>query len=272
MHSIQYIELAFQRAANAMVTRWPRPIPSTDRLSQCKLIAHRGDHLSSSSAENTLKAFQTSVDAGVWGVELDIRWTRDLVPVVAHDVDLLRLHGDTRTIQSFSYAALQKRYPTIPALEEVVSLFGGRLHLMIEIKQQPWPDLNRQNDRLRQVLAPLAPTVDYHFLSLQPHPLRGLVFAPSQAKVLIAYHWPGKLSRYVIDNQWAGLCGHYLLMHGAILQRHRRRRQLIGTGFVDSLNCLFRELHRQIDWIFSNIAAELQTRINQYTVSGIESL
>ncbi|MGD9006565.1 MAG: glycerophosphodiester phosphodiesterase family protein [Desulfobacteraceae bacterium] len=267
MHAIQFIELAFQRAANAMVARWPRAIPGKERLSQCKLIAHRGDHLGSSSMENTLDAFQASMDAGVWGIELDIRWTRDLVPVVAHDADLLRLHGDPRTIQSLSFAALQERYPTIPALEEVVSRFGGRPHLMIEIKQQPWPDLNRQNDRLCQVLAPLAPTVDYHLLCMQPHPLRGLVFAPSQAKALIAYHWPDKLSRYVMDNQWAGLCGHYLLMHGAILRRHRRRRQRIGAGFVDSLNCLFRELHREIDWIFSNSAAELQTWINRYTAS-----
>jgi glycerophosphoryl diester phosphodiesterase len=102
---------------------------------------------------------------------------------------------------------------------------------------------------------------------MQPHPLKDLVFAPSQAKVLIAYHWPDKLSRYVMDNQWAGLCGHYLLMHGAILRRHRCRHQLIGTGFVDSLNCLFRELHREIDWIFSNRAAELQTWINRHTAS-----
>ncbi len=267
MNALQFLELAFQRAANAMVARRPRPVPSTDRLSQCKLIAHRGDHLGSSSVENSLDAFQTSADAGVWGVEFDIRWTRDLVPVVAHDADLVRLHGDPRTIQSLSFAALHEQYPTIPALEDMVSLFGGRLHMMIEIKQQTWPDMNSQNDRLRQVLAPLAPTVDYHMLCMRPDPLNGLVFAPSRAKALIAYHWPAKLSRYVMDNQWAGLCGHYLLMHGGILRRHRRRRQLIGTGFVDSLNCLFRELHRGIDWIFSNSAGEMQTWINRYTAA-----
>ncbi len=216
--------------------------------------------------ENTLEAFQASADARVWGVELDIRWTRDLVPVVSHDADLLRLHGDPRTIQSLGFEVLHEQYPTIPALEDVVTLFGGRLHLMIEIKQQTWPDMNTQNDRLRKVLAPLAPAVDYHFLCMQPHPLNGLVFAPSRAKALIAYHWPDKLSRYAMDSQWAGLCGHYLLMRGGILRRHRRRRQLIGTGFIDSLNCLFRELHRGIDWLFSNTAGELQTWIHRHTV------
>lgn len=267
MHAIQFIELAFQRAANAMVARRPRSIPGKDRLAQCKLIAHRGDHMGSSGMENTLDAFQASADAGVWGVELDIRWTRDLVPVVAHDADLLRLHGDHRTIQSLDFEVLHEQYPTIPAFEDVVALFGGQLHLMIEIKQQTWPDMNRQNDRLRKVLAPLAPALDFHFLCMQPRPLEGLVFAPSRAKALIAYHWPDKLSRYAMDSQWAGLCGHYLLMRDGILRRHRRRRQLIGTGFVDSLNCLFRELHRGIDWLFSNRAGELQTWINRHTVS-----
>jgi glycerophosphoryl diester phosphodiesterase len=56
-------------------------------------------------------------------------------------------------------------------------------------------------------------------------------------------------------------------MHGAILRRHRRRHQRLGTGFVDSLNCLFRELHREIDWIFSNTAADLQAWINQHTAT-----
>jgi glycerophosphoryl diester phosphodiesterase len=267
MHPLRIIERVYQRAANEMVGRWPRPLPSRKRLAHCKLIAHRGDHRTASGIENTLEAFQASADAGVWGVELDIRWTRDLVPVVSHDADLLRLYKDPLTIGSLSLTALRERYPTWPTLGDVVSLFGGRLHLMIELKQQAWPSPNLQNERLRQVLAPLRPTVDFHMLCMQPHPLRSLTFVPPQAKVLIAYYWPHKLSRYVIDNQWAGLCGHYMLMHGGIVRRHRRRQQWIGTGFVDSLNCLFRELHRDIDWIFSNRAAELQSWIRRHTVS-----
>jgi glycerophosphoryl diester phosphodiesterase len=201
------------------------------------------------------------MDAGVWGIEFDIRWTRDLVPVVAHDPDLLRLHGDPRAIQSLDFSTLHERYPAIPALSDVVSLFGGRMHFMIEIKQQAWPDPNRQNEKLRQVLAPLEPSVDYHLLCMQPQPLSGLVFASSRAKALIAYHWPDKLSRQVMNKQLAGLCGHYLLMRRDILRRHQSKNQLIGTGFVDSRNCLFRELHRGTDWIFSNTAVRLQTWI-----------
>jgi glycerophosphoryl diester phosphodiesterase len=35
-------------------------------------------------------------------------------------------------------------------------------------------------------------------------------------------------------------------------------QQKMGTGYIGSKNCLFRELNRGIEWIFSNNAADLQ--------------
>ena len=267
MHAVKIIEYGYQRLADAFFARWPRVIPSMDLLKQCKLVSHRGDHQAFNLTENTLKAFQTTADAGVWGIELDIRWTRDKVPVVAHDADLLRLHGDQCLIQDLSFKQLRARHPAIPSLEEVVADFRNRLHLMIELKQQPWPSLIDQNGRLKHVLAPLVPVEDYHILCMHHRPLEGLVFAPRQAKVLIAYHFPGGLSRRVLDNQWGGLCGHYLLMRQEVLRRHLRMGQQVGTGFVDSHRCLLREINRDIDWIFSNKAAELQRWIDNTTAS-----
>ena len=267
MHAVKIFEYGFQRLADAFFDRWPRTIPSMDRLRQCKLISHRGDHQALNLKENTLKAFQATADAGVWGIELDIRWTKDKIPVVAHDADLLRLHGDKRPIQALTFKRLQAHHPAIASLEEVVIRFGGRLHLMIEIKQQPWPDLSDQNGRLNRVLAPLVPVADYHILCIHHRTLSGLAFTPPQAKVLIAYRFPGGLSRRVLDNQWGGLCGHYLLMRREVLQRHVRMGQQVGTGFVDSHNCLLREIHRDIDWIFSNKAAQLQCWIDRATAS-----
>jgi glycerophosphoryl diester phosphodiesterase len=262
MPAIRIIENAFQRLANAATARWPRPMPTPTRLRQCKLISHRGDHGPGSGAENTLDAFQRSADAGVWGVELDVRWTGDGVPVVAHDPNLLRLHGTHRTIASLRFDTLQRRYPSIPALEQVVARFGGRLHFMIEIKQQAQTTAEVQNSELSRVLAPLTPAVDYHLLCMHRRPLHNLTFVPPNAKAIIAYHWPLKYSRQVINHGWAGLCGHYLLVTRAMLSRHRRAGQKVGTGFVDSRMSLFREIHRGIDWIFSNKAAELQSWID----------
>jgi hypothetical protein len=32
----------------------------------------------------------------------------------------------------------------------------------------------------------------------------------------------------------------------------------VGTGFADSRRCLYREVNRGVDWIFSNRAADMQ--------------
>jgi glycerophosphoryl diester phosphodiesterase len=37
----------------------------------------------------------------------------------------------------------------------------------------------------------------------------------------------------------------------------------LATGYVNSKNCLFRELNRGVEWIFSDNAVELQKVVNQ---------
>ncbi|MBV9240502.1 MAG: glycerophosphodiester phosphodiesterase [Acidobacteria bacterium] len=60
------------------------------------VIAHRG--ASACAPENTLAAFRMAIDAGADGVELDVRLSKDGVPVVVHDRDLRRLAHDGRKV------------------------------------------------------------------------------------------------------------------------------------------------------------------------------
>jgi glycerophosphoryl diester phosphodiesterase len=39
--------------------------------------------------------------------------------------------------------------------------------------------------------------------------------------------------------------------------------QNLATGYVNSKNCLFRELNRGVEWIFSDNAVALQKIVNQ---------
>ena len=88
---------------------------------------------------------------------------------------------------------------------------------------------------------------------------------------------PGSLSRAGIDSQgrpidrfsrlaaangWGGLAGHYLLATDGLVNRHHRLGQAVGTGFADSRRCLYREVAREVDWIFSNRAARMQAICN----------
>lgn len=255
------IEGSLMRLADALCDRRAYPVPERRRLKGCKIIAHRGSHDNHLILENTLAAFQRAVDAGVWGIEMDIRWTRDRVPVVFHDPDLNRLYGRRETIAMFTLSELQRQWPAIPSLSEVVSRFGKRIHLMIEVKQQPLPGIRVQEEGLEAVLRPLEPVRDYHLLTLDPKALQPFTRIPPEAQVAVAESWPGSSSRWVLRHGWGGICGHYVLMGATMMRHHHLKHQRVGTGYIASRSCLFRELSRGVDWIFSNHAEMLQTII-----------
>lgn len=226
-------------------------------LEGCHIVSHRGEHDNRRVLENTTAAFDRAAQAGVWGLEMDVRWTRDLHPVVFHDPSTLRLYGTDRRVEKMDLRDLQREFPKIPRLNEVVSRYGGRFHLMVEIKcmdGEPAP----QNERLRRAFSGLNPVRDYHVLSLDPTVLDKVRFAPQEALLPIAKTNVRHLSDFALRKGCGGITGHYLLMNGAVLKRHLRSNQSVGTGFVNSRNCLYREAARGVKWLFSNRAAEMQ--------------
>jgi len=252
------IQRVFLRLADAVFDRRTCPVPDWGRLQACRIISHRGSYDNRQILENTLAAFDRVAGAGIWGIEMDIRWTRDLVPVIYHDNDLDRLYGRRQSLASLTHAELKKSCPAIPSLTEVVSRYGKKFHLMIEIKQQSWPAPRVQEQRLMEVLQPLDPILDYHLLALNPAVLQHFHRLPPRVRVAIANGWPAFTSRWVRRHHWGGFCGHYLLVGQAMVRHHHRQHQQVGTGYVRSRNCLLRELNRGIDWIFSNHAVALQ--------------
>ena len=220
------IEHSFMRLMDFWCAHRPQPQPSPQAIRQCKLIAHRGAHDPPAIIENTLPAFERAAAAGVWGVEFDIRWTRDLVPVVIHDPDLLRLYGKPERIADLTREALYRHAPGIPSLADVVSRFGRRLHLMIEVKEPHWPEPVRQHHILRETLSALSAVEDFHLMTLDPQILQPLTDFTPQCRIAIAYQWPTRLSRWVMRNHWGGLCGHYALLGRKVVRDHHSKDKL----------------------------------------------
>jgi len=257
------LEAIFHRLVGAHFRRWPRPTPSKGRLANCRIVSHRGEHDNRTRLENTLAAFDAAADAGVWGIEMDIRWTRDLFPVVFHDPDTRRLFNSDTRIADISLDQVKSRFPVIPSLSEIVAGYGGRVHLMMEIKAAPCPDPARQARRLEQVLRHLVPGEDFHLMALHPHLFAPLVFFPPGSFLPIARMRLDRFSRLAVSRGWGGVTGHYLLAGNGIVRRHHRLGQGVGTGFADSRRCLYREAARGVDWIFSNRAAAMQAICSQ---------
>jgi glycerophosphoryl diester phosphodiesterase len=250
------------RVIDGFYSLMPQPCPASERLKNCKIISHRGEYNNSEILENTIAAFDKALSCGIWGVEFDVRWTRDLQPVVFHDMDCQRLFGSELVIQQVTFAQLQKAFPVIPLLAEVIQKFGKKMHLMVEIKKEVYPEPAYQKRILRDLFSTLEPEKDYHFLALHPEMFRAVDFLPPSTFLPIARLNLRELSAMSIHENFGGIAGHYSLLTDEMISKHKKHGQQVGTGYVGSKNCLFRELNRGVDWIFSNNASEIQSLVH----------
>ena len=243
---------------------WPQPFPGHDRLKACKIVSHRGEHDNHRIFENTIEAFDLAFEKGVWGIEFDVRWTKDLQPVVIHDPDLKRVFGIDLSIGEVTRDELKSVCPVVPSLTEVIGKFGKKLHFMIEIKAETYPDCERQNDIFKNCFSSLEPRTDYHLMSLTPLMFDLITFVPATTFIPISTLNITQLSELALEKDYCGVAGHYLLLNNAKLAKHRKKGQPVGTGYPASKNCLFREINRGVEWVFSNNAGELQKIANRF--------
>ncbi|MEA4920672.1 MAG: glycerophosphodiester phosphodiesterase family protein [Clostridiaceae bacterium] len=118
-------------------------IPRTGHPMLTKLkkyrYAHRGLHsIENKIAENTIPAFVAAAQKR-FGVELDIRETKDGKLAVIHDSNLKRLCGIDKTVEELTYDELRQlkvlgteEHP--PLFQDVLEIYEGIAPLIIEIK------------------------------------------------------------------------------------------------------------------------------------------
>jgi len=108
-----------------------------------EIVAHRGAPLG--VPENTIPAFERALELGADAIELDVRLTKDGVPVVFHYFYLDEGTNASGPIFRYTFDELQSveilgndgdtstRY-RIPTLQEVLEEFAGRIGWEVEIK------------------------------------------------------------------------------------------------------------------------------------------
>lgn len=119
------------------------------------IIAHRG--ASALAPENTLAAFRKAIEDGADGIEFDVQFARDRVPVVIHDAKLERLGRCKGRVSNFTSSELQSldvgswfndknphkssgkfSLETVPTLESLLEFLGdykGLLYLEIKCRE-----------------------------------------------------------------------------------------------------------------------------------------
>ncbi len=106
-----------------------------------EIVAHRG--VPTDVPENTMAGFQRALELGADAVEMDVRLTRDGVPVLFHNFYLQGRTNASGPVFALTWDELRRLELTggdsadscrIPALREVLEAFAGRLGLEIELK------------------------------------------------------------------------------------------------------------------------------------------
>ena len=101
-------------------------------------LAHRGVHGGALGyAENSLPALLAAAPTGCDGVEFDLRFSRDGVPVIVHDETLARTHGDERAVRDLDASELQRL--GVATLTDALAVLPDRLFLDLELKVPPLP-------------------------------------------------------------------------------------------------------------------------------------
>ena len=108
-----------------------------------RICAHRG--FRTVAPENSLAAFASAIALGAPEIELDVRFSRDGVPVVAHDSSLERVSNGTGNLEQLTLSELKKldfggkfntRFAGLPVvlLEEVLERFARQVIINLHLK------------------------------------------------------------------------------------------------------------------------------------------
>jgi glycerophosphoryl diester phosphodiesterase len=133
-------------------TQKREPLPTKRPNLEIGRVAHRGAwHY---APENTVPAFQKAVELGFQYIEIDVRYSKDGVPVLHHDPMTMRDNLVWIPIKWLTVAQLKKLHEgfwygpkfkdtRVATLEEALIAVQGKINLYLDLKEPPTPELDR---------------------------------------------------------------------------------------------------------------------------------
>lgn len=191
--------------------------------------------------ENSVAAFDYSLAQGCDGFEFDVRYTRDRRSVLHHDP---KLKG--RKVDSTDHGPLERRIGyKLPALEDVLTRFGSRAWLDIELK------IAGEEEAVASALCAHRPQRGFVVSSFLPDVLLRLRdIDPSIPLGYICNH--GEDARL-----WSGIPIQYFMPHYSLVSEHlveeaHRRKVKLITWTVNAREDLLRLASWGIDGLISD--------------------
>ncbi|MGZ4888906.1 MAG: glycerophosphodiester phosphodiesterase [Candidatus Angelobacter sp.] len=217
------------------------------------LLGHRGARLY--APENTIAAFDLSLDHGVDGFEFDVRCTRGKRSIICHDPRLNRLVVRKHTFRQLQ-ASCASANECAPSLEDVLDRYARSAFLNIEVKVRGMePLVARAVKRVR-------PRRGYFISSFLPSVVRTL-HALDSSLVLGALaqtrwqlrRWNKLPATYVVP--------HYRLLSPRLIENLHAAGKTVVTWTVNDPRRMLRAAGMGVDGIISD-----DTKLLVETLSG----
>lgn len=202
------------------------------------LVAHRG--AMAEAPENTRSAFDRALSFPVDGIEFDVQSSSDGVPLIFHDDSLKKINGDAGSVADYTCDQLMAldwggwfstaySGENLMTLEKVLTLYGTRTRLMVEIKPAPkkehdalFKDLARSVAQMMRQMVPEAFQDYLYVLSFDPQLLKIIKEHDPNRRCVLNLDWPvAQTSELGIDAD---------TLHGWGLNFSRLNREFIALG------------------------------------------
>ena len=210
------------------------------------VIGHRG--ACGYYPENTLLSFRKAFDMGVDYVELDVRLSKDEVPVVIHDETLNRTTDGSGRVREYALEELKKfdagLGERIPTLEEVIELavkVDGKL--LIEIK-----DVDAVDETIYLIKK-------YNFINCSKiisFHLDALTKVPDYIDKGLIYAWPGKWIDKALEIKASTILPKYTLVSEKMVRYAHYKGLRVYIWNVDDIGNAERMILFKVDGIASN--------------------
>lgn len=212
------------------------------------VVAHRG--ASGYEPENTIRAVERAIDMGADAVEVDVRLSKDKVPVVIHDETIDRTTDGSGRVDNYTVQQLKSfdagRGEKIPLLSEVLDVVRGRICLLLELKEVDVSkyvlDLVENRNMLNQVMF-----ISFHEEALKniaqanPKTYRGLIYAKPEEFILKARNLG-----------CVAIMPHYRLASLKTVEFAHRFNLKVNVWTVDDLETVGELVKRGVDSITTN--------------------
>lgn len=212
------------------------------------VVAHRG--ASGYEPENTIRAIEKAIDIGADAVEVDVRLSKDKVPVVIHDETIDRTTNGSGRVDSYTVQQIKNfdagKGEKIPLLSEVLDTVRGRVCLLLELKEVDASkyalSLVESRSMLNQVM----------FISFHEEALKDVAQANPKAYRGLIYAKPGEFIIKAKNIGCVAIMPNYRLATLKTIEFAHRLNLKVNVWTIDDIETARELAERNVDLITTN--------------------